>query len=222
MVVQGLNEITEALLSGAEVEKIILPARRRDPRIEKIKEMARERGIPYLFSPAEKRGRAHVAEVKLASEEEVLQTGKVVALDRVEDPMNLGAIIRTAFSFGASVVMEKRHSPPLNETVARASAGALFRAKIHRTTSLPAFLRRAREDGLWTVAALRPGEPLNEFVPPERFVLVLGSEGRGLRKSVLSLCDFRVEIPMREDFDSLNVSVAAGILLYSFTVAKVK
>ncbi len=222
MVVQGLNEVIEALLSGAEVEKIILPAKRRDSRIEEIKKLAKERGVPYLFSPAEKKGKAHISEVKLASEEEVLRGGKVVALDRVEDPMNLGAIIRTAFSFGASVVVEKRHSPPLNETVARASAGALFRAKIHRTTSLPAFLRRAKREGFWAIAAMRPGEPLHEFIPPDRFVLVLGSEGKGLRKPVLSQCDFKVEIPMREDFDSLNVSVAAGIILYTLTVGKVK
>ncbi len=217
MVIQGLNEIEEALLSGAEVEKIILPASRRDRRIERIKELARKKGVVFLFSPAEKKGRAYVSQVALAEEEEVLSSGRVLALDRVEDPMNLGAIIRTAFAFGFPVVLEKRHSPPLNETVARASAGALFRATIHRTSSLQAFLRRAREGGYWVIGAERGGEGLDLFSPPEKFVVVMGSEGKGLRKPISSLCDFKVEIPMREDFNSLNVSVAAGIILYSLS-----
>ncbi len=215
MVVEGLNGIIEALVGEAPVEKIILPARRRDERIARIKELARQRGIPFLFSPAEKRGRAYISSVATVVEEDVLSRPAVLALDRVEDPMNLGAIIRTAFAFDVPVVLEKRHSPPLNETVARASAGALFRASVHRTASLQAFLRRAREQGFWVVGAERGGTSLGDFKPPEKFILVVGSEGKGLRKPISSMCDFRVEIPMRGDFDSLNVSVATGIILYS-------
>ncbi len=222
MVVQGLNEIEEALLSGAEVEKIVLPAHRRSAKIERIKALAKERGIPYFFSPAEKRGRAHISEIPLAEEEEVLSRKRVLALDRVEDPMNLGAIIRTAFSFDVPMVLEKRHSPPLGETVVRASAGAVFRAKIHRTSSLQAFLRRAKEEGFWIIGAERGGEKLPDFSSPDRFILVLGSEGMGLRKPISALCDFKVEIPMRGDFDSLNVSVAGGIILYSLIFGNVK
>ncbi len=215
MVVKGINPVIEALESGAQVEKIILPKGRRDPRIEKIKELARKASVPFLFSPAERIPVAHITSVKLCDEEEILKYNLILCLDRVEDPMNLGAIIRSAFAFQVPVVTEKRHSPPLNETVARASAGALFRARIHRTTNLPAFLKRAKEAGYWIICAHKEGESLPDFKFPEKSIIVMGSEGKGIRKPIKSLCDFAVRIPMKGEIDSLNVSVAAAIFLYT-------
>lgn len=215
MVIKGINPVIEALESGAEVEKIILPKGRRDQRIEKIKELARRSSVPFLFSPAEKLPVAYIAPVKLCSEEEILRFKLILCLDRVEDPMNLGAIIRSAFAFHVPLVIEKRHSPVLNETVARASAGALFRAKLHRTSNLPAFLKRTRQDGYWIICTHKDGEPLTKFNFPEKAIIVMGSEGKGIRKSVKSLCDFAVTIPMKGEIDSLNVSVAAAIFLYT-------
>lgn len=215
MVIKGINPVIEALEAGADVEKIILPGKRHDHRIERIKVLARKASIPFLFSPAERIPVAYIAPVKLCEEEETLQKPLIICLDRVEDPMNLGAIIRSAVAFDVPLVLEKRHSPPLNETVAGASAGTIFKAKIHRTTNLPSFLKRTKMNGYWVVCADKKGESLAEFSFPERSIIVLGSEGRGLRKSVKSLCDFAVTIPMKGKIDSLNVSVAAAIFLYT-------
>ena len=214
MVIKGINPVIEALNSDLQIEKIILPAGRRDQRIEKIKYLARKSSVPFMFSPAEKMPIAHISPRKLAEEEEVLGYNTIICLDRVEDPMNFGAIIRSAYAFGVPVVAEKGHSPTLGETVSRASAGAVLKAIIHRTTNLTAFLKRAKEKGFWVICAQKQGERITEFELPEKRIMVLGSEGKGIRKSVLGLCDFSVSIPMKGEIDSLNVSVAAGIFLF--------
>ncbi|MCD6454638.1 MAG: RNA methyltransferase [Candidatus Aminicenantes bacterium] len=214
MVIKGINPIIEALKSGAEVEKIILPAGRKDPRIEEIKKLARELSVPFSFSPSEKSPVAQVSPVRLLEEDEVLKYRTIICLDRVEDPMNFGAIIRSAYAFEAAIVSEKRHSSALTDTVARASAGAMFKAAIHRTSNLKAFLKRAKEAGYWVICAQKTGIPLNEFKFPEKRIIILGSEGKGIRKSVSGECDFELSIPMKGEIDSLNVSVAAGIFLF--------
>ncbi len=215
MVIEGLNPIIEALSSEAEVEKIIIPAGKRGPRIDKIKELAKIGSVPFFFSPSERNPKAYISEVRTAGEGKVLNGNIVLCLDRIEDPMNLGAIIRSAHAFSSPVVIEKRHSPPLNETVVKASSGVIFSAIIHRTANLPAFILRAKSSEFWVVCAEKSGESLPSFKFPPKSIIVMGSEGKGIRKPVEKLCDFRVSIPMSGDIDSLNVSVAAGIFLYT-------
>jgi 23S rRNA (guanosine2251-2'-O)-methyltransferase len=140
----------------------------------------------------------------------------VVVLDGVEDPHNLGAVIRTAEATGASgVLVPERHSAPLSATVAKASAGALSHLPIVRTTNLVSAFAELKERGLWIVGVDASGPQLwTEFDYSVPIAIVLGGEHRGLRRLVRERCDAVVRLPMRGEVASLNVSVAAGIVLY--------
>ena len=143
----------------------------------------------------------------------------VVALDGVEDPHNLGAVMRAAECFGAEAIMWSRNRGcPVTATVAKSSAGASEVLEQLQPANLADALRRFREAGYWCVGAAlgERSQPLDNFEWPEKCVLVLGAEGSGLRNLTLELCDFLVQIPMRGRIGSLNVSQAASALLYSW------
>lgn len=138
-----------------------------------------------------------------------------VLLDGVEDPQNLGAIVRSAYGMGAhAVVIEAQRAAQVNATVIKTSAGAALLLPIVVINNLKHAIRTLKELGLWAYAATMQGQPLATAHFDEPVQLVLGAEGKGLRPTVASLCDGQVAIPLQRSFESLNVSVAAAILLY--------
>ena len=139
----------------------------------------------------------------------------VIALDGVTDPHNLGAVLRSAEQFGAELVMlPERRSAHVNETVAKTSAGAASHVPMLQTTNLARALGELKDAGFWIYGAEAGGTPLSSCSFSGRVVLVLGSEGRGMGRLVRENCDELIAIPMLGHLDSLNVSVACGILCY--------
>jgi 23S rRNA (guanosine2251-2'-O)-methyltransferase len=143
------------------------------------------------------------------------EPGLVVVLDSLQDPQNVGAIIRSANAFGATgVVLAKDRAAAITGAVAKASAGATEHTQIVRVTNLSRALEELKAAGYWTVAADPGGEPLEAKKLDGPLALVIGAEGPGVRQGVLAHCDFKVRIPMLGEVASLNASVSAGILLY--------
>ena len=139
----------------------------------------------------------------------------LIIADEIEDPHNLGAIIRTAEACGADgVILPKRRSASLNTTVYKTSAGAAGVVKIARVPNLVACLKELKQKGIWIYGAEMEGRPWNELDYRDGTALVIGSEGRGITRLVKEQCDFIVSLPMRGQINSLNASVAAGILMY--------
>ncbi len=190
-------------------------------RVERIKKEA----IEKLVGPYQNH-QGVVAKVKpfeFAELEDVIAPSQdraalLLALDGITDPHNLGAILRSAYLFGVDgVVVTKDRAAPINATVAKSSAGASELVPVVRVVNLARSLDQVKEEGLWSaaVAARKHASPLPEFDATGGLVLVLGSEGKGLRPLVEKRCDFHIEIPMLgRGVGSLNVSVATGVVLY--------
>jgi 23S rRNA (guanosine2251-2'-O)-methyltransferase len=189
---------------------------------------ARRQGVPVRVVPREEldrmAGRAHngvAARIAVREYDELEAclegekgTRLVLFLDEVTDPGNVGAILRTAAGLGASVVVTERHAAPLSEVVFKASAGAVERVRIGRIGNASRFLKDAKGAGFWVFGADAGGEPVSSVDLTGDVLLCLGSEGEGLRRLTREGCDRLVSIPMAAGAGSLNVSVAAGILLY--------
>ncbi len=235
MIVSGFHPVREVLEKRPRaVEALLVQRGRKDARASEIEELARGAGIPVRLVAKEEldrfAGRAHngvaarVAEREYDAVEDCLAGPKgsrcVVFLDEVTDPGNLGSVLRTAAAAGASVVLTERHSAGLNETVSKASAGALERVKVGRVVNAARFLEQAKEAGFWIYGAAMDGESLWKVDISGDAVLCLGSEGAGLRRLTKETCDRLISIPMSANAGSLNVSVAAGVLLYEWVRRK--
>ena len=156
---------------------------------------------------------AYAMALKLAEERQ--EPPFLILLDNIEDPHNLGAIIRTANLAGAhGVIIPKRRAVGLTATVARTSAGALNYTPVAKVTNLSAVIEELKEKGLWFVCADMGGEVMYSLNLKGPIGLVIGSEGEGVSRLVKERCDFVASIPMKGDIDSLNASVAAGVLAY--------
>jgi 23S rRNA (guanosine2251-2'-O)-methyltransferase len=229
MIVSGFHPVREALKSRPKaVEAVLMQSGRRDRRMFEIESLARGAGVPIRQIAREElermAGRAHngvaaqVAERDYDTLEEVLAGEKgqrlVLFLDEVTDPGNLGSILRSAAAAGASVILPERHASGLTETVAKSSAGALERVRVARIGNAAQFLRAAKEEGFWVYGADPEGKPIWEADLRGDVLICLGAEGPGLRRLTKETCDELVSIPMREGSGSLNVSVAAGVLLF--------
>jgi len=226
----GVHAVYEALSAWrSPIERIHVSRDARIPRLKELLEMARERGVPVrrenrdvldrLAPGATHQGVvAVVADVTYAPLEKLTGDGVpcIIVLDGVEDPHNLGAVIRSAEASGASgVVVPDRHSAPLSATVAKASAGAVAHLPVARVGNLAAALNDFKKQGMWVVGVDEEGDRLwTEFDYTTAVVLVLGGEHRGLRRLVREHCDVVVRLPMLGKVTSLNVSVAAGVVLY--------
>ena len=139
----------------------------------------------------------------------------MILLDGIEDPYNLGAVIRTANLAGAhGVVIPKRRAAGLTATVAKASAGALNYTPVAKVTNLAATIEELKKAGMWFVCADMDGTPMYELDLKGPIGLVIGGEGEGVGKLVRERCDMAAAIPMKGDIDSLNASVACGVLAY--------
>jgi 23S rRNA (guanosine2251-2'-O)-methyltransferase len=228
----GINPVLEAL--GARerhFDRLLVVKGLRNRRVSEAIARASHLGIPLRFEAREMLDRmaggvphqgviAVVSAKPLMDLDTVLDQAKtpalLVVLDGVEDPRNLGAIIRTAEAAGAdAVVLPDRHSAGLSETVARASAGALEYVKVAQVGNLVQALERLKERGVWTVGFDAAGTERWDAVDLRKPVaLVLGGEGRGIRRLVREHCDHLVSLPLFGHVGSLNVSVAAGVALY--------
>jgi 23S rRNA (guanosine2251-2'-O)-methyltransferase len=228
----GINPVLEALVAGTRhFDRLLIVKGLRSRRLSDAIRRATHLGIPLRFEMRETLDRmaagvphqgiiAVVSEKPVLSLEELLDTAHqpalVVVLDGVEDPRNLGAILRTAEAAGADgVLLPERHSAGLSETVGRASAGALEHVKVARVGNLVQALEALKSRGVWVVGFDAAGTERWDAVDLARPVaLVLGGEGRGIRRLVREHCDHLVSIPHFGHVGSLNVSVAAGIALY--------
>lgn len=230
MMVYGVHAVAEALSSTcASVEQIIVRKQNLTPRIRKIVESARALGIPVAFKPknmvhpGNKRQRhseisARVLGIPYVSLERILERHPQLLLivDGVQDPNNLGALMRTAEAVGVGgILIPRRHSCPVNSTVVTASAGAALHLQICRISNLSRSLEKLKKDGFWIVGLDPGGETtLDQINANLRLAVIVGGENRGLRRLVRQQCDFLVTLPMQGRLASLNLSVAAGILLY--------
>ena len=231
----GFNAI-EALLESdsGRVHRVWMERGRRGGRPQRLKSLARRCSVPVQeidraglerLAGGQPRSAhqgvvASVASVAYPDPEEVLEAcgrqAVVLIADGVEDPRNLGALVRTAAGAGVSGVFIPRHrSAGFSSTVARVAAGAAERVPLARVGGMAAFLKSLKHKGFWVIG-LHAGAPRSwdEMEYPEKVALVVGSEGRGLRPLVRETCDEIVSIPLAAGVDSLNVSVAAGICLY--------
>ncbi len=228
----GINPVLEALAAGTRhFDRLLIVKGLRSRRLSDAIRRATLLGIPLRFEMRETLDRMaggvpHQGIIAVVSEKPVLsleslldgahEPALVVVLDGVEDPRNLGAILRTAEAAGADgVVLPERHSAGLSETVARASAGALEHVPVARVGNLVQALEALKARGIWIVGFDAAGTERWDAVDLARPVaLVLGGEGRGIRRLVREHCDHLVSIPHFGHVGSLNVSVAAGIALY--------
>src|SRR5687768_11725154 len=228
----GINPVMEALNAGSRhFDRLLVVKGLRNRRVSEAIARASQVGIPLRFEPRETLDRmaggvphqgliAVVSAKPMLSLEELVDQARppalLVVLDGVEDPRNLGAIVRTAEAAGADgVVLPERHSAGLSETVARASAGALEHVKVAQIGNVAQALERLKERGVWVVGFDASGTERWDRVDFRGPVaLVLGGEGRGIRRLVRERCDQLVSLPLFGHVGSLNVSVAAGIALY--------
>ena len=231
--IAGRNPVLEALKSGREIDKIFIKKGQPDGSLRPLVKKARDRGI--IISEVDKKkldelsgGENHqgvvafVSEIKYKTIDDILKTAEdrgespfVIILDRITDPHNIGAIIRTAECAGAhGVIIPKRASAPINEIVAKTSAGAVEYANICKVTNLASAIDTLKEKGLWITGADMNGESMYDIDFTGGVGLVIGSEGEGISRLVREKCDFIASIPMKGEVSSLNASVAAGILMY--------
>ena len=224
-VIRGIHAVREALRAGPQtIRKVVLVEGPLDARKREILTLARESGIPVYREPRDRVGTQGVMAELMGLEwadfdallAEAEEPAFLLALDQVEDPRNFGAVVRAADGAGVQgiVVPERRTAPP-SEVAVSASAGALHHSRIARVRNLSDALTAMKKKGIWSVG-LAPDarQPWYSFDFTEPVVVVIGSEGRGLRKRVASTCDALVSLPQRGKVESLNMSVAAGIVLY--------
>ncbi len=230
----GIHPLIEALKSGRGLERIYIARGRGGRPVDELIALARSRGVPLHFEPRElldriighpkHQGVMGLVGAKAYSDiesilEEASRRGEppaLLILDGIEDPRNLGAILRTAEAAGLhGVVIPDRRSAGLNETVARASAGAIEHIAVARVGNLTRAIEGLKSKGIW-IYGLDAGADKSYLAIDYRtpLALVAGSEGRGVRPGVLTVCDERVRIPMRGRVASLNVSVAVGVVAF--------
>ena len=232
----GIHAVKEALEARRPIDRIAIAKGRQDTRVEEIVQLARKQGVPVRFedrgqldrlaNSKDHQGVVALAAARAAADlEDILalansaapgQLGLIVLLDGVEDPHNLGAIIRTALAAGAhGVVLPERRAAGLTDTVARASAGALAHLPVAKVTNLVRTMEELKEAGYWLVGLDEQGEKnYTEVDYTSPVGIVLGSEGQGLHELTRKRCDFVVSLPTTGPVKSLNVSVAAGIVLF--------
>ena len=231
--IEGRNAVLEAFRSGKTIDKLYTLDGCQDGSINSIKREARKNDTIINFVTKERldqlssTGRhqgviAQAAAYAYASVEEMLENARekgedpfLILLDDIEDPHNLGAIIRTANLAGAhGVIIPKRRAAGLTAVVARASAGAINYTPVAKVTNLTNTIRELKEKGLWFVCADMGGELMYDLNLTGPVGLVIGNEGEGVSRLVREACDFTASIPMKGNIDSLNASVAAGVLSY--------
>lgn len=231
--IEGRNAVQEAIRSGKPIDKLYVLDGCTDGPIRSIVRAARKKDVLIQFVKKERLDQisqtgkhqgvvAYTAAYEYSDIEEMFRLAEqkgedpfLILLDEIEDPHNLGAIIRTANLAGAhGVIIPKRRAVGLTATVAKTSCGALNYTPVAKVTNLSKTIEELKERGLWFVCADMDGERMYDLNLTGPIGLVIGNEGSGVSKLVKQHCDFVASIPMKGDIDSLNASVAAGVLAY--------
>lgn len=230
--IEGRNPVTEAIKSGREIDKLLVCAK--EGSIKKIVAMAKERGIivqNVMKSKLDELSQtgAHqgvialVAAHEYSTVEDILESAKqkgeapfLIMLDEITDPHNLGSVLRTANAVGAhGVIIPKRRSVGLSSVVAKTSAGALEYTPVARVANLAQTIDKLKEEGIWFYATHQDAnQSYTDADYKGGICIVVGSEGNGVSRIVADKCDFLISIPMRGKINSLNASVAAGVVMY--------
>lgn len=231
--IEGRNAVLEAFRSGKCVDKLFILDGCQDGPVRTIAREARKKDTIINYVSKERLDQlsethahqgviAQVAAYEYSTVDEILARAEekgeapfLILLDNVEDPHNLGAIIRTANLAGAhGVIIPKRRAVGLTSTVAKTSAGAINYTPVAKVTNIVRTIEELKEKGIWFVCADMGGEIMYDLDLTGPMGLVIGNEGEGVSRLVREACDFTASIPMKGDIDSLNASVAAGVLAY--------
>ncbi|MBE5902356.1 MAG: 23S rRNA (guanosine(2251)-2'-O)-methyltransferase RlmB [Lachnospiraceae bacterium] len=231
--IEGRNAVLEAFRAGKTIDKVYILDGCQDGPIRTIVREARKTDALLQFVKKERLDQlsetgthqgviAVIAAYEYAEVSDILENARkkgedpfVIILDNIEDPHNLGAIIRTANLAGAhGVIIPKRRAVGLTATVARTSAGAINFTPVAKVTNITNTIKELKDQGMWFVCADMNGEPMYNLNLTGSIGLVIGSEGEGVSKLVKENCDMIASIPMKGDIDSLNASVATGVLAY--------
>lgn len=226
----GINPVTEALLNKENnIEKLELYKGLKDETVRKIKELASKRNIK-IFYTGKKIDNSQGVAVYISKHDYYIDSNDafsmlakkknaiVLILDEIQDPRNFGAIIRSAEVFKVDlIIIPERNSVRINETVVKTSTGAIEYVNITKVTNLSDTINKLKKLNFWVYGAAGEAKlNYNDEIYPEKIALVLGNEGNGIRKKVREHCDKLIKIPMFGKINSLNVSVASGILLSRF------
>lgn len=241
LVIEGRNAVIEAFRSGRTIDKVFVLDGCQDGPVRTIVREAKKHGSVLNFVEKERlnqlseTGRhqgviAWAAAYSYAEVSDMLEAAAqkgedpfIILLDGIEDPHNLGAIIRTANTAGAhGVIIPKRRASGLTATVAKASAGALNYTPVAKVTNLAKTIDELKEKGLWFVCADMDGEQMYDLNLTGPIGLVVGSEGQGVSRLVKEKCDFIASIPMKGEITSLNASVAGGVLAYEIVRQRIQ
>ena len=231
--IEGRNAVIEAFRSGKPIDKVFILDGCQDGPMVTIRREAKKKDVMIKYVTKERLDQmsetgkhqgviAYAAAFEYAEVSDILEKAKekgedpfIFILDNIEDPHNLGAIIRTANLAGAhGVIIPKNRAVGLTATVAKASAGALNYTPVAKVTNLSQTIEELKKEGLWFVCADMDGEIMYRQNLTGPIGLVIGNEGEGVGRLVKSKCDLVARIPMQGDIDSLNASVAAGVLAY--------
>ena len=241
LVIEGRNAVLEAFRSGKPIDKVFVLDGCQDGPIRTIVREAKKHDALLNFVTKERLSQisetgkhqgvvAYAAAYEYSTVEDMLALAKergedpfILLLDNIEDPHNLGAIIRTANLAGAhGVIIPKRRAVGLTATVAKTSAGALNYTPVAKVTNLVKTMEELKEEGLWFVCADMDGEEMYQMNLTGPIGLVIGNEGEGVSRLVKENCDFVAGIPMKGEINSLNASVAAGVLAYEIVRQRLK
>ena len=234
-VIWGRNPIIEALRAGKSLEKIFVAHDSKPPK--ELLELAKKKGVKVQRIPKKKVEElagtkktqgvvALLSPVEYVSPEELFEetinkNSFFIVIDHITDPQNVGNLLRTCEVLGGvGALIPKDRTAPINETVVKTSSGAIFYLKISKVASLSKALKKFKDMGGWVFAVEKGGKDIREIEIPLPVALVLGSEDKGVSKSVLEICDEVVSIPMRGHVTSLNVNSAGAIAIWE-TVKKV-
>ena len=239
--IEGRNAVLEAFRSGKTIDKLFVLDGCQDGPVRTIVREARKHDTIINFVDKERLDRlansghhqgvvAQAAAYEYAEVEDILNAAKekgeapfIFILDEIEDPHNLGAIIRTANLCGAhGVIIPKRRAVGLTATVAKTSAGAVNYTPVAKVTNIAKTIEELKKEGMWFVCADMDGQMMYDLNLTGPIGLVIGNEGAGVSRLVKEKCDFTASIPMKGDIDSLNASVAAGVLAYEIVRQRLK
>ena len=232
-VIEGRNAVIEAFRAGKTIDKLFVLEHCKEGSMNTVLREAKKQGTVINYVKRERLDQmsetgkhqgviAYIAAYEYGSVEDILKKAEdkgeqpfVIILDDIEDPHNLGAIIRTANLAGAhGVIIPKHRASGLTATVVKASAGAINYTPVAKVTNISKTIEELKEKGLWFVCADMDGTTMYDLNLTGPIGLVIGNEGSGVGRLVKEKCDFVASIPMKGDIDSLNASVAAGVLAY--------
>ena len=240
-IIEGRNAVLEAFRAGKTIDKLFVLDGCQDGPVKSILREAKKTDSIINIVDKERLDRlansghhqgvvAQAAAYEYAEVEDILNAAKekgeapfIFILDEIEDPHNLGAIIRTANLCGAhGVIIPKRRAVGLTATVAKTSAGAVNYTPVAKVTNIAKTIEELKKEGMWFVCADMDGQTMYDLNLTGPIGLVIGNEGAGVSRLVKEKCDFTASIPMKGDIDSLNASVAAGVLAYEIVRQRLK